>query len=163
MGQVPERIAPEPVVPELHGPAVAAAVAEIEVRDAPALQRPTGAARRAVFEALGREQLAQDAVRAIELTQLPQRTVGEEIHGVLTVAHRQLDRVPPPGVGRIHGHQLPAAIRFDRPPRRQLSHVLLAADERRADERRVGEGQAADLKQVRARGDAVPNAHLPEP
>ena len=160
-----QRIAPELVQAGLHRPAAACTIAEIDIRRGVAAERRLRAAttRQAVLELAGGEQLTQNPIGAIELADLAERTVGDEVDGILAVAHRQIDREPAARVGRIEGDELTTAVGLDGPSRLETAGVAQRADERRANERRVGDRQSLERARARAGGRHVAQVQLPDP
>src|SRR5512147_2524610 len=93
MEQVRERVAPEAVGARLERPLPAEAVAQIEVGRRAAGDEPALAAGCRVLEAMGGQKGAGDAVGAAEYPPLTEWPVGDELHRILAVEHRQVHGV----------------------------------------------------------------------
>ncbi len=146
MGAVRQRVAPVLIDAPLHCPAPSRSVSHVEIRRRVTGERRLRAvtARNAVFEPARREQVGQHAVGTIELANLTEGAVGDEVDGVLAVAHRKIDREPARGAGRIEGHEIAATVRLDRPPRLEAAGVAQRPDEGWTDIRRVRDRDAEE-------------------
>ncbi len=163
MRAVGQAVAPELIHAALYGQTARHAVAQINVAGAAAQRRAALPRRQTVLEAFVGQQLAQHAIRAVELPHFPERPVGHEIDRILTVADRQLHREAPLVVGGVIGDEIAAAIRFERPSRLEPSDVVRGAEQGRPHERRVGEQHATLPTHSRAGGEPVADADLLQP
>src|SRR2546429_9989955 len=117
MEAVRKRVPPELIEPALNRPTPRRTVAEIDIRRGPAREgrRWTLPRREPVLEPVGRKQLGQHAVGAVELADLAERTVGDEVDRVLAISHGTIDREAARRVGRIEGHSIARAHRLPAP------------------------------------------------
>jgi hypothetical protein len=67
--------------------------------------------------------LADDPVRAIEFPNLAGGSVGDEVHRVVTIPHRQFERIAAERVHAVERHQLPALVRLQLPAGRQVAVI----------------------------------------
>src|SRR3989442_11445075 len=117
MQGVERRVPPELIEPALNRPTPRRTVAEIDIRRGPAREgrRWTLPRCEPVLEPVGRKQVGQYTVGAVELADLAERSVGDEVDRVLTISHGKVDGEPACRVGRIVGHEVAGTICFDRP------------------------------------------------
>ena len=163
MQPVGQRIAPELIETALHRPAARHAVAQIDVRGGIARHAAALATRETVLELAGGKELCQHPVGPVELADLAERSVGDEVHRILAVPHRQIDRESTRRVRGIECDQITAAVGLDRPPGFEAPRVAQRAHQRRTHERRIGQRHAAQAPPARPRGRHVTETQLLEP
>src|SRR3989442_13218326 len=112
MGSIRKRVTPELIQSTLHRPSRGGAVAQVEVRGRIADERRLRAAatREAVLEPARGQQLGQYAIGAVELADLAEWPVGDEVHGILAIANRKVDRETTRRVRRIVGDEIAAPV-----------------------------------------------------
>src|SRR2546427_773652 len=91
---------------------------------------------------MGRDHVAHDAVRLVELPNLAEWAVGDEVHRILAVLHRDIEREPTEAVGGIDREQATPAVRFDLPAWSESPLEGNVTEERGTKERRVGDREA---------------------
>ncbi len=104
----------------------------------------------AVLELPVRQLLAHHPVGLVEPPHLPRGAVGDEVHRVLAVAHRQADGVVPAGADGVERDQLRARIGLELPARVETAVVVQLPDVVGPDVRRVRDRDAPDAGVARA-------------
>src|SRR5438105_1148415 len=149
----------------LNRPAPRRTVAQVEIRRRSARdsRRRTLPRGEPILESLSRQQLGQHAIRTVEFADLTERAICNEVDRVLAVSDGKVDGKAARYVGRIVCHEITATICFDGPARLECTGVAQCPEQRRPNERSVGNREPTERTDARSGGWRIAEPELLQP